>query len=99
MNLVVFNIENQCDYDMAIDHLKENEKFVYFSISMLRIQLDIRKILYVANQFCDVIKRYHIDLVHTHSQSLCIIAEIVKIKMKVSYIRTNHIDVIARVIL
>ena len=71
---------------MAIDHLKENEKFVYFSVSMLGIQSDIRKILYVANQFCDVIKKYHIDLVHTHSQSLCIVAEIVKLRMKVPYI-------------
>lgn len=93
--VVLVTDESQCDYDRAIDHLKEKENFEYFSISMRGIQSDIRKIPYVANRFCDVIKKYHIDLIHTHSQSLCIVAEIVKIKMKVPYIWTNHIDAIA----
>lgn len=47
--VVLVTDENQCDYNRSIGHLKENEKFVYFSISMQRIQSDIRKILDVVN--------------------------------------------------
>lgn len=87
--------ENQCDYDMDINHLKEMENFTYFSISMLGVQSNPGKMLYVAKRLCNIIKKYHIDLVHTHSQSLCVVAQLIKIRLKVPYIWTNHIDAIA----
>lgn len=93
--VVLVTDESQCDYDRTIDHLKQKENFEYFSISMRGVQSDVRRVIDVANQFYNVIKKYHIDLVHTHSQSLCIVAEIIKMRTSVPYIWTNHIDAIA----
>lgn len=93
--VVLVTDENQCDYKETINCLRTRNKFVYVSMDMRGIQSNPRKILDLSKKICDIVKEYDIDLIHTHSQSLCLVAEMVKLRTKIPFIWTNHIDAIA----
>lgn len=59
------------------------------------IQSNLKYLLRIVNAFTEIVKEEKIDLIHTHSQSLCVVGALVKLRTGVPYIWTNHIDAIA----
>lgn len=87
--------ENDSDYQSSIDKLKELSTFKFVHCSMKGIQSSPKNLLRAVNTFAEIVEKEKIDLIHTHSQSLCVVGAFVKLRTGVPYIWTNHIDEIA----
>lgn len=84
-----------CDYWDKINELEKLEYFTFCAINMEKIQSDPKHFMECTKQICKIVRREKIDLIHAHSQSLCLVAALVKVMTGTPYIWTNHIDEMA----
>ena len=89
--------KNDCDtnYLDAITELEKSELFKFISVNLSGVQRDARRLFETVKQFSKIVNDERIDIMHMHSQSLCVVGAFVKLKTGIPYIWTNHIDEMA----
>ncbi len=93
--VILLTDRNNCEYQASIEALEELPYFKFVHCCMIGIQSQPRAFYSVVRKMCNVVKQEKVDVIHTHSQSLCVVAACVKLMTKVPYIWTNHSDEIA----
>lgn len=83
-----------CGYKNQISKLEINSGFKQYPIDMRGVRSDWRRFLAVVNKMTAIAKNDRIDLIHSHSQSLCVVSAVIKLRTGIPYIWTNHIDAI-----
>lgn len=91
INTILVAEDKDCDYIDKINELK-NDFFKFYSVPMGAIQSNPKRLLECTRTICKIIKTENIDIMHVHSQSLCVVGALVKLKTGVPYIWTNHVD-------
>lgn len=93
--VVLLSDENNCDYQKGIEALKKSPFFLFVHCNMVDILFNPKRLLSAVNFVSSVVQKEKIEIIHVHSQSLCIIGACVKVRTGVPYIWTNHIDEMA----
>ena len=89
--------KNDCDanYLELITDLEKSELFKFISVNLSGIQRDPRRLFETVKQLTRIVTDECIDVMHMHSQSMCIVGAFVKLKTGIPYLWTNHIDKMA----
>lgn len=95
INVILVTNKNKCDFNNQIEQMNLSSNFKFYSVDMDGIQKNPGKLLKVTKKFSRIVKNERIDIIHTHSQMLCIVGQLIKIVYKIPYIWTNHIDEMA----
>lgn len=93
IQVILVSDDENCDYIDKINALK-NDYFKFYPVSMSAIQSNPKRLFECTKSICKIIKEENIDIMHVHSQSLCVVGALVKMKTGVPYLWTNHIDAI-----
>lgn len=74
----------------------EDMEIPHYTIQWNGIQKHPIQIMKAFNLLNKIIKKYNIDIIHTHGQSIIIFAQMFKLLKKIPFVWTNHIDAIAQ---
>lgn len=94
--VVLVTDPSNCDYSTDIDDFYHVGRFKFIPISMSGIQMSAFRFFRIARAFTKIVRQEKIDVMHMHSQSLCVVGAFVKIATGTPYIWTNHIDEICK---
>lgn len=92
---VLVSDENRSDYQKKIEELSKLPLFSFYSVDFSVLSQSSKSVFSVAKQVKKIAKAEKIDIIHSHSQSLCVVAEIVKLTTGIPFLWTNHIDEMA----
>lgn len=95
MYVVLVTDSNNCDYKSRLEQFQQFNNFKCIFWDFNNINSSPQRLLATAKKFASIIKEDKINIMHMHSQSLCVVGALVKLKTGIPYIWTNHIDEIA----
>ncbi len=84
------------DHRKRIIEFEKWDSFQYVPIKMIGVQNDRRHLVKTAFELRKLVKKNHIQIIHSHGQALCVICQIVKWLTGVPFLWTNHIDEMAQ---
>lgn len=95
IKVILLSDEKDCDYKNKIGELLQIPNFKFETVDLSGVQTNLNKIIKSTKRIMQIVKKEQVDLIHTHSQSLCVIGSIIKFFTGTPYIWTNHIDEMA----
>lgn len=93
--VVLVSDGDKCEYWKQIHDLERLGNFRFCSVGMDGINNNPIRMIKSAEEIRKIAVTEQIDIIHTHSQSICVLAAWIKLRNHIPYIWTNHIDAIA----